>query len=70
MLSTAPGRLLSSHFKSEFIEDGDVWIDALMKRNLTVYTYNDEVAEKLLREIHELYFPQLKKLYEKLKREL
>ncbi|WP_243441149.1 nucleotidyltransferase substrate binding protein [Dethiobacter alkaliphilus] len=41
-----------------------------MKRNLTVYTYNDEVAEKLLREIHELYFPQLKKLYEKLKREL
>lgn len=57
-------------YQIELIDDGHIWIDALTDRNLTVYTYDEEFAKKVVEDISTIYYPQLKKLYEKLTKEL
>ncbi|WP_269140715.1 nucleotidyltransferase substrate binding protein [Radiobacillus kanasensis] len=51
------------------MEDGHIWMVALSKRNLTTHTYDEELAEKLVKEIQELFQPMLRNLYEKLLKE-
>lgn len=52
------------------IDDGHIWMDALADRNMTVHTYDNKLAEKMVKDIVEVYFPELKKLYETLLKEL
>ena len=66
----SPRETIKQSYQIELIDQGHVWIDALMDRNLATHTYNDEMAEKMLKDISERYFPQLKNLYEKLKKEI
>lgn len=66
----SPREAIKQSFQIELIDQGHVWMNALLDRNLTTHTYNNDIAEKILKDISEQYFPQLKKLYEKLKKEL
>jgi len=66
----SPRDAIKQAFQIELIDDGHIWMDALLNRNITTHTYNEELAEKMLKEIDKLYFPQFKKLYNKLKKEL
>lgn len=50
--------------------DGHIWIDALADRNLTVHTYDEKLADKMVKDIAQIYYPELKKLYDKLIKEL
>lgn len=62
----SPRETIKTAFQAGIIDDGHVWIDALSHRNLAAHTYDQAVAEKLVHEIGQVYFPELRKLYEKL----
>lgn len=66
----SPREVIKTAFQAGIIENGHVWIDALTDRNLTVHTYDPKLAEKMITDIADIYFPELKKLYEKLSQEI
>lgn len=66
----SPRETIKLAFQIELIDDGHVWIDALTDRNLTVHTYDEELAKRMVTDIIQVYYPELKKLYEKLGGEL
>ncbi|MGI6308228.1 MAG: nucleotidyltransferase substrate binding protein [Dethiobacteria bacterium] len=67
MLSVkSPRETIKQAYQIGLIDDGHIWIDALSDRNLTVHTYDEKLAEKMVKDIVQIYFPKLKKLYEKL----
>jgi nucleotidyltransferase substrate binding protein (TIGR01987 family) len=53
-------------FRRELIRDGDGWMEMLSDRNLTSHTYNENVAEEIVRRVCERYFGILVELREKL----
>lgn len=66
----SPRETIKQAFQIGLIDDGHIWIDALSDRNLTVHTYDEEIAKKMVEDITQSYFPELKKLYYKLVKEL
>lgn len=62
-----------STFKEAFtiglIEDGEAWIDMLNDRNLTSHVYDEKMAGKVYEKIKNKHFPNLKMVYEKLRKE-
>lgn len=65
-LVKSPRETIKQAYQIELINDGHVWLDALAKRNLTTHTYDDALADKLVKEIKLEFLPELKNLYEKL----
>ncbi len=53
----------------DLIDDAYTWIDGLVDRNLTAHTYDEKKAKKMVEDIKMKYFPELKKLYQKLSKE-
>ena len=66
----SPRETIKESYQIGLIDDGHIWIDALSDRNLTVHTYDEKLAEKMVKDIAEIYYPELKKLYDKLVKEL
>lgn len=66
----SPRETIKQAFQIGLIDNGHVWIDALANRNLTTHTYDEALADKMTKEIVELYFPELKKMYDRLSEEL
>ncbi len=66
----SPRDTIKQAFQIELIDDGHIWIDALSDRNLTVHTYDEEIAKKMVDDIAKVYFPEIKKLYHKLVKEI
>ena len=58
-----PRDVLKESFEYQLIEDGQVWLDMLEKRNLMLHTYDDKSAQLALTLIKNCYFNQLQKLY-------
>jgi nucleotidyltransferase substrate binding protein (TIGR01987 family) len=69
-VAKSPRECIKQAFQVELIQDGHIWMDALSKRNLTSHTYDQELAEKLVKEIQEEFLPLLRNLYKKLLKEL
>jgi len=44
-------------FSKEIIEDGEGWMEMVKSRNQTSHTYNQEIAEHIVRLIIECYHP-------------
>jgi nucleotidyltransferase substrate binding protein (TIGR01987 family) len=44
-------------FKRGLIDDGEVWMDMIKKRNLTSHTYNQELADEVISAILHSYYP-------------
>jgi nucleotidyltransferase substrate binding protein (TIGR01987 family) len=65
-----PKDTIKEAFKYEIIDNGDLWIDMLEKRNLMSHTYNETNAELAYNLITGQYFGALEQLYLKLKSEL
>lgn len=70
LYTKSPRETIKQAYQMGLIDNGHIWIDALSDRNLTVHTYDDRLAEKMVKDIVKIYFPELKKLYEKLIKEL
>ena len=54
-------------FAQGLILDGDVWIDMIEARNLTVHTYNDQMAKEIYDRIKNRYYPSFAAFVEALK---
>ena len=54
-------------FKEGLIENGEVWMDMIRKRNLTSHTYNKQVAAEVVSAILDDYFTEFQLFQNKLK---
>ena len=59
-----PRETLKQGFHVEVLNNGEIWIDMLEKRNLLAHTYDQSNFELALKHIQESYFPEIIKLYE------
>jgi len=66
----SPREAIKQAYQIELIEDGHIWMDALSDRNLTVQTYDDDMAKKMVNDIIKVYFPEIETLYNKLLKEI
>lgn len=57
----SPRETVKTAFQIGLIDNGHIWIDALSDRNLTTHTYDEELANKMTKEILDVYLPELKK---------
>ena len=54
-----PRDAIKLSFQIGLIEDGQIWLKALEERNLSVHTYNEDLANTLINNIKTLYYPEL-----------
>lgn len=66
----SPRETVKQAFQIGLIDNGHIWIDALSNRNLTTHTYDEELAEKMTKEILMAYLPELDSIYKKLSKEI
>ena len=66
----SPRETVKQAFQIGLIDNGHVWIDALSNRNLTTHTYDEELAEKMTKEILLAYLPELDNMHNRLSEEL
>jgi len=65
-----PRDTIKAGFRYDILEDGDLWIDMLEKRNLMSHAYDEEKAEIAFKLITTEYFKILEQLYNHLKEAL
>ncbi len=53
-------------FEIGLVEEGEVWLDMIVSRNLTFHTYNEAVTRRIVDAIVDHYFDALCKLNSKL----
>ena len=66
----SPRETIKQAFQNDLINDGHIWIEALANRNLTTHTYDSELANKIVHDIVDRYFPEIKIMHDKLEKEL
>ncbi|MBN1596781.1 MAG: nucleotidyltransferase substrate binding protein [Bacteroidales bacterium] len=64
-----PKDVIKKSFRAELIDNGEIWMEMLEKRNLLSHTYEEETFKRILSDIVDLYFDQITKLYLFLKNE-
>ena len=52
----SPREAIKTAFQNGYISNGEVWIDALDSRNLSVHTYDEEMANQLTENIRNIYY--------------
>ena len=63
-------QVIRQAFQDEIIEDPEVWMESLRRRNETSHIYNQEIMEGSLDFIEGSFYPLVRALYLKLKKEL
>ncbi len=66
----SPREAIKLAYQNDIITHGEIWLDALQKRNLASHTYDETILDEFWVLICDEYFPQMYALYEKLSREL
>ena len=66
----SPRESIKTAFNIGIIRDGDLWIEALMDRNLTTHTYDENIAEEVYIKIKTTYFQLLEDLDAKFRNDL
>jgi nucleotidyltransferase substrate binding protein (TIGR01987 family) len=66
----SPKEVIRQAFQNEIITDGEVWMEALSRRNLTSHTYNPEVLEKTLAFLRTEFYPVIEKMHATLRHQL
>ena len=61
----SPRMAIKQSFSINLLEEGGVWLDALMDRNLTVHTYDENIANDVYQKIKNDYFLLLQALHNK-----
>ena len=62
-----PRDVIKEAFHYEMIDDGELWLDMLDKRNIMAHTYQESNAELAILLIRTSYFDAIQKLYERMK---
>lgn len=66
----SPKEVIRQAFQSEVIVEGEVWMEALKKRNLTSHTYNADVLNNTVNYLVDEFYPVLEKMHNYLSAEL
>jgi nucleotidyltransferase substrate binding protein (TIGR01987 family) len=45
-------------FKINLINDGEIWMDMILSRNQTTYTYNEKIVQEIFIKIIRAYYPR------------
>ena len=61
-----PRSAIMTAFRINLIEDGEGWMQILKDRNETSHTYNEELTNKISKNIYEIAYPLFIKLQNKL----
>ena len=59
----SPREVIKTAFQAGYIANGELWIEALTKRNLLTHTYDEEFAKFAVQLINEKYHEMLGELY-------
>jgi len=59
-----PREVIKQAFIARIVEDGQVWIDMLLHRNMLSHTYDFEKFKEVLEAVVERYLPALERLHE------
>lgn len=62
-----PREVIKESFAADLIEDGEIWMDMLEKRNLMSHTYEESIFLETVDNIKTIYFDEILKLYNYLK---
>ena len=65
-----PRKIFREAFNKQYISDGQVWLDALEKRNETSHVYNEEIITELLDKILYRFIPAFEDLRQRLVKSL
>lgn len=63
---SSPKEIIRQAFQNEIIVEGEVWMEALKKRNLTSHTYDDVVLNKTITFLKDEFYTVLAKLHSRL----
>lgn len=63
--TTAPKQVIREMAQNGFISDVQLWLEAIEMRNLSSYTYDDELALKVFKFVRS-FAPQFRSLLEKI----
>ena len=61
-----PREIIKSAFHHGLIQNGEVWMDMLEKRNLMTHTYNEERFNLAIRKIKDEYYTSITQVYKDL----
>ncbi|GAB4219828.1 MAG TPA: nucleotidyltransferase substrate binding protein [Spirochaetota bacterium] len=50
-------------FKNGLIDNGEVWMDMIISRNLTSHTYDEELAKEIIKKIVNVYIKEFDKMF-------
>lgn len=64
IINQFPREVLKQGFHVNVLNNGELWIDMLEKRNLLTHTYDQDNFNLALELINESYFPEITHLYE------
>ncbi len=63
----SPCQTIKMAFKYNLLDNGELWLQMLEKRNVMAYTYNEEYFKNIFESIVNQYFEQIHQLYNQLK---
>ena len=66
----SPRDSIKTGFQAGIINNVDLWLDTLVDRNLTVQTYDEEIAKEIYCKIKSIYASLIDTLYKKFKDEI
>ncbi|MEN6462303.1 MAG: nucleotidyltransferase substrate binding protein [Syntrophomonas sp.] len=66
VLVTFPREVIKEAFHHGLIEDGEMWMDMLEKRNLLAHTYDEERFQLAIKMIKDHYYAAISQLYREL----
>lgn len=59
-----PRNVIKEAFAAKLLDDGQVWIDMMLHRNLLSHTYDFKTFEVVLQAVEQRYFPAFDRLHE------
>lgn len=62
----SPRTAFKEAFAAGIITDGEIWMDMINSRNLTVHTYNEQMAKDIYNKVKDEYYPVFAALASKL----
>ena len=69
IIAKTPNSVIKNAFQIDLINNGELWIKMLKDRNLMAHTYDEDNFNIALNNITNLYFDEIKKLYNLFKNE-
>lgn len=66
----SPREILKLGYKVGFIQNSDVWLEMIKRRNTSLHLYNEEEVDELIAQIFEKYIPEFEVLLSVLKEKI